>query len=654
MEASICAVQECSDAQRSTAASNRSFSPPRDSYIRGLWSMVDAGRLSSSGKELHQSLANNLEVDTCVDKDTCVITPEDCGGERNMATKRRLHTKADSQGSAYPKSKTSDSCANCGMSIASECISAFGNLYHPQCFKCHDCHKPIYREFFPAHERNGPVPLCETDLFRRLDMLCSQCGGALRDLYISALGRKYHMDHFTCHSCQHVIGAGDNYYIHGGKAYCKKDYMAKYADRCYGCGMAIMDQYIKVYMPKKRVWHERCYKTHKRHNPDSSLGDVPIVAEQAAESTPLNVEKILDKFEATVISCISDSLEHLESGSREEISEGILTLITALGVLFSSIDTVDDVRRKAGKTVLSNGPEIDLLRAKLTDFMTVSLSKGQQPRSTSSHLKEIYAASSGLSYFMKKIIKIFGEGVVDVNLSAASEYLNSLDKFPDHPPLATMSFTKTELSRSDAELCQVCNGPISTECVSWDGYLRRQHLTCKSSCVHCDACETPQNTNLVLISPPGDSYALCCTNCQKNVNILGDGAADETSVKSCKYITKLQQYVFLLRAQFEQTQNPTNAHYDRMTMKTATTATTTTTTTTMTTLFERSHKQLDRGIFGRLSTNNSHRTPADQPAANSLIDRTASDTFAFGTMIESSYQGLKKGFFGRSKSRCHA
>ncbi|PGH02742.1 hypothetical protein GX51_04476 [Blastomyces parvus] len=412
-----------------------------------------------------------------------------------------------------------------------------------------------------------------------------------------------------------------------------------------------MDQYIKVYMPKKRVWHERCYKTHKRHNPDSSLGDVPIVAEEPAESASLRVERILDKFEATVISCISDCLEHLESGSHEKISEGILTLIAALGVLFSSIDAVDDIRRKAGKTVLSDGPEIDLLRAKLTDFMTVSLSKSQQPRSTSSHLKEIYAASSGLSYFMKKVIQIFGEGVVNVDLSATSEYLDSLDKFLDHPPLATMSFTKAELSRSDAELCQVCNGPISTECVSWDGYLRRQHLTCKSSCVHCDACETPQNTNLVLISPPGDSYALCCTSCQKNADILGDRAADETSVKSCKYITKLQQYVFLLRAQFEQMQNQTDVYYNQMTM---TTATTTTTTTTMTTLFERSHKQLDKGVFGRLSANNSHRTPADQPAANSLLDRTASDTFALGSMIGSSYQGLKKGFFGRSKSRCHA
>lgn len=158
------------------------------------------------------------------------------------------------------------------------------------------------------------------------------------------------MDHFTCHSCQHAIGPGDNYYIHGSKAYCKDDYMAKYADRCYGCGMPIMDQYIKVYTPKKRVWHKRCYQTHKRHNPASSLADMRVMDEQGAEFAPINIESILNKFEAMVTSCISDSLENLEPGSHEKISEGILTLINALGVLFSSIDIVDDARRKAGKT----------------------------------------------------------------------------------------------------------------------------------------------------------------------------------------------------------------------------------------------------------------------------------------------------------------
>ncbi|EER36830.1 leupaxin [Histoplasma capsulatum var. duboisii H88] len=570
-----------------------------------------------------------------------------------MATKGWLHARANSHGSAYSKPTALDSCVKCGMTIASECISAFGDLYHPQCFKCHDCHRPIYREFFPVQERNGPVPLCENDLFRRLDMLCSECGGALRDLYISAVGRKYHMDHFTCHSCQHVIGPGDNYYIHRGKAYCKNDYMAKYADRCYGCGMAIMDQYIKVYMPTKRVWHERCYKTHKRHNPGSSLDHIPVMEEQDDESACHRMESILNNFESTVTSCISDNLEHLESGSHEKISEGILTLIIALGVLFTSIDIVDDIRRKAAKTILSDSPEIDLLRAKLTDLMTVSLSKSHQPRTISSHLKEIYAASSGLSYFMKKVIKILGEGAADVDLSAVPEYLSSLDKFPnDLPP--TMSFTETELNRGDVELCHVCNRPISAECVSWDGYLRRQHLTCKGSCVHCDTCETPQNTNLVLISPPGDSYALCCTSCQ-SVDILGSRSTDSSSVKSCKYITKLQQYVFLLRAQFEQLRYPEDVcyNYTQTTMATETTVTavtSTTTTTTMTALFERSHKQLDKGIFGRLSTN-SHRTVSEQPVANNPIDRTASDTFALGTMIGSSYQGLKKGFFSRSKAR---
>ncbi len=42
-----------------------------------------------------------------------------------------------------------------------------------------------------AGATNGPgqlFALCETDYFRRLNLLCAKCGGALRGSYITALG----------------------------------------------------------------------------------------------------------------------------------------------------------------------------------------------------------------------------------------------------------------------------------------------------------------------------------------------------------------------------------------------------------------------------------------------------------------------------------
>lgn len=54
-----------------------------------------------------------------------------------------------------------------------------------------DCSKVVANKFFPVEAPDGSgkqLPLCETDYFRRLGLLCSKCGAALRGSYITALG----------------------------------------------------------------------------------------------------------------------------------------------------------------------------------------------------------------------------------------------------------------------------------------------------------------------------------------------------------------------------------------------------------------------------------------------------------------------------------
>jgi hypothetical protein len=56
----------------------------------------------------------------------------------------------------------------------------------------------------PGMVHTEQVPLCETDYFRRLDLLCDTCGKALGGNYVTALGRKFHTEHFhapICHGC---------------------------------------------------------------------------------------------------------------------------------------------------------------------------------------------------------------------------------------------------------------------------------------------------------------------------------------------------------------------------------------------------------------------------------------------------------------------
>ena len=56
---------------------------------------------------------------------------------------------------------------------------------------CHtqDCDKIVASKFFPVDGPDGrQYPLCETDYFRRLSLICAKCGAALRGSYITALG----------------------------------------------------------------------------------------------------------------------------------------------------------------------------------------------------------------------------------------------------------------------------------------------------------------------------------------------------------------------------------------------------------------------------------------------------------------------------------
>lgn len=107
-------------------------------------------------------------------------------------------------------------------------------------------------------------PLCETDYFRRLDLLCAKCGGALRGSYITALGKKFHVEHFTCSVCPTIFGPQDSYYEHEGRVFCHFHYSTRFAIRCTGCRTAILKQFVEINRNNQdEHWHPECYMIHK-------------------------------------------------------------------------------------------------------------------------------------------------------------------------------------------------------------------------------------------------------------------------------------------------------------------------------------------------------------------------------------------------------
>ncbi|KAH0534119.1 hypothetical protein FGG08_007277 [Glutinoglossum americanum] len=228
-------------------------------------------------------------------------------------------------------------CKKCGGTISGQFVRALGGNFHLECFTCKDCDLLVASRFFPIddEEGNGQYPLCEVDFFRRLDLLCFLCGGALRDSYITALDRKYHMEHFKCSICHTIFGAQDRYYEHEGNVYCHYHYSTQFAQRCNGCQSAILKQFVDIVRNgQTQIWHPECYMIHKfwnvRFAPSSTTGNYAPqggvdAADEEREALREREERmeektyrawgILSTFEESSAACISDMILYARDGA---------------------------------------------------------------------------------------------------------------------------------------------------------------------------------------------------------------------------------------------------------------------------------------------------------------------------------------------------
>ncbi|KAJ3374159.1 hypothetical protein GGF31_008376 [Allomyces arbusculus] len=326
-------------------------------------------------------------------------------------------------------------CTACGLPMTGQFVRALGGTFHLDCFKCVDCGKCVASRFFPVQTTDGTqVPLCERDYFARLDLLCAKCGGALRGAYIQALGRKYHVEHFTCSMCDTVFGPAESYYEHNGAVYCHYHFSQLHAARCTGCHEAILKQFVEIARNGvDEQWHPECYMIHKSWNvtlvpeavpsdPDATAvengggtgdddsveavgeddeglnaPDAPLVQSTRALSMPealaepdaaareqlrttqqLMEEKatriwsVLSVFEESAAACISDMLLNVSNGLYVEGVNEAASFILHVEVLFAGIDRIEALlARHHDRTGLVHHKEPKLLCKKIVGFFSL-------------------------------------------------------------------------------------------------------------------------------------------------------------------------------------------------------------------------------------------------------------------------------------------
>lgn len=154
--------------------------------------------------------------------------------------------------------------------------------------------------------------------------------------------------------------------------------------------------------------------------------------------------------------------------------------------------------------------------------------------------QELLSLVTGLAHYLKLLIRISLQGALRFererrNVEGLHQFLDELDDL-DAMKEAEMSLDLTEgtigLSDQSSDECMTCNVRIEDECVHAND--RRWHL----KCISCSSCLQDLSKRLGDAAWSERDRRVLCRDCASH-------ASD--AVMEIRHVTRLQQYVFLLR-----------------------------------------------------------------------------------------------------------
>ncbi|GAA5861735.1 hypothetical protein JCM3774_002689 [Rhodotorula dairenensis] len=431
-------------------------------------------------------------------------TKRDKEGGSGAAPSASARTNGNSNGGgagAAAASATSPAtCAKCDLPMTGQFVRALGTVYHLDCFRCMDCNKVVAAKFFPIDAPDGSgrqVPLCETDYFRRLNLLCNKCGQALRGSYITALDMKFHVEHFTCSVCPTVFGPQDSYYEHAGSVYCHFHYSTRFAVKCTGCRTAILKQFVEINRNSiDEHWHPECYMIHKfwniklaptpksveppangpaldgstdGHAPAVSTSSPPEYLAVEQKETPSSLKArqkrmeeqvyriwtILSAFEESSAACISEMLRHVSSGHYMEGVGMAEKFVLHVETLFAAIDDLNEAFRNAGAKEMQHVREARMLCKKIVNFFMLLSHTHETGARRMSITQDLLSLVTGLAHYLKILIRIALTGSLKLereygDQQAITVLLGRLDRLARDPEANKISPAVLALARSGA------------------------------------------------------------------------------------------------------------------------------------------------------------------------------------------------------------
>lgn len=464
-------------------------------------------------------------------------------------------------------------CAKCNQPITGQFVRALERTFHMDCFRCAECNTPCLNKFFPQEQVfdgvKTLVPLCEYDYFKNLDLICYTCNQALRGLYITAVGHKYHLEHFTCVVCDKVFETDESFYEHDKAVYCHYHYSKLFAKHCESCSTPILKQFIEVFKGGRyQQWHPECFMCYRFWN---VLITVDCINPPAKEIESFNVSldlvlriwSTLLTYEEEMALCIIAMLEYATHGNHMGGLKMAAQLVLKVEYLFRAFDLISELRvEEVLKKVQDDEEEknsesqtytplklkyVPLLNkprsflAKLMSYLAFIKKHALKDQGDAAVSKRLIAIITGLANYLKLIITCGLTNILEYNKLAHNQA--ATDRF-----LGVLS-KHTEVGKGDPfrviaplvplnlkDLCFQCGATIEDRCVRFG---RANNVRWHVGCLRCANCAKPADDKTIpQFAFSVDRNEVFCAECAAYIN-------DSSCQRGFQAVSKLMQIVYI-------------------------------------------------------------------------------------------------------------
>ncbi|XP_053416192.1 leupaxin isoform X2 [Nycticebus coucang] len=145
-------------------------------------------------------------------------------------------------------------CAYCAAPILDKVLTAMNQTWHPEHFFCSHCGEVFGTEGF--HEKDKK-PYCRKDFLAMFSPKCGGCNRPVLENYLSAMDTVWHPECFVCGDCFSSFNTGSFFEL-DGRPFCELHYHLRQGTLCHGCGQPITGRCVSAMGYKFHPEHFVC------------------------------------------------------------------------------------------------------------------------------------------------------------------------------------------------------------------------------------------------------------------------------------------------------------------------------------------------------------------------------------------------------------